>query len=302
MKERPSDQIMRSIEKERQLSAQELELLEQSAAVDAGARTAEKELDDVRATLQALSGTSVHAEAEVLFFDLVSCSVPPHLATQETALALEQRRKAMAARREAFLAESAATKTRRERLTAFSATIAAARERTLGLVARVAATAPQPAAPVETPASEPEARGTPVAQVPADAPAPPPDGPPPAEASAQPAQRQKTRVHKRLKTAQMVTLTSKAGTFVGLCRNISVGGIFLTTYDKFLPEGTPVEVSLTLEGSPLRIPGLVRRVKKTGDGIGTGMGIDFGETSPENALALYTFFNQQEAAFWEPEE
>ena len=300
MNERPSDQIMRSIEKERELSAQELALLERSAAVDAGARAAGKELDDVRSALLALSGTSVHAEAEVLFLDLVSCSVPPHRATQETTLALEHRRKAIAARREAVLAESAATETRRERLTTISATIAAARERALGLAARAVPTAPQPTAPVETPAAEPEASGTPVAQVPADAPAPPPDGPPPAQSDAQSAQRMKTRVHKRLKTARMVTLTGQAGTFVGLCRNLSVGGMFLTTYDKFLPEGTPVEVSLTLEGPPLRIPGLVRHVKKTGDGL--GMGIDFGEASPENELALYTFLNQQEAAFWEPEE
>ena len=290
---------MRSIEKERQLSAQELELLEHSVAVDAGARTAEKELDDVRAALQALSGTSVHAEAEVLFVDLVSCSVPPHRATKETALALEQRRKAIAARREAVLAETLATETRRERLAALATTIAAARERALGLAAHVAAAAPPPAAPVATPASQPEASGTPVAEVPADAPAPS-DGPPPAEAEVQSAQRMKPRVHKRLKTARMVTLTSQAGTFVGLCRNLSVGGMFLSTYDKFLPEGTPVEVSLVLEGPPLRIPGLVRHVKKTGDGI--GMGIDFGEASPENALALYTFLNQQGAAFWEPEE
>jgi len=301
MKERPSDQIMRSIEKERQLSAQELELLEHSAAVDAGARAAEKELDDVRAALQALSGTSVHAEAEVLFVDLVSCSVPPHRATKETALALEQRRKAIAARREAVLAETAVTEARRERLATLSATVAAARERALGLAAHVAAAAPPPAALVATPASEPEASEPPVAEVPADAPAPPPpNGPSPAEAEAQLALRMKPRVHKRLKTARMVTLTSQAGTFVGLCRNLSVGGMFLSTYDKFLPEGTPVEVSLVLEGPPLRIPGLVRHVKKTGDGI--GMGIDFGEASPEKALALYTFLNQQGAAFWEPEE
>jgi hypothetical protein len=76
--------------------------------------------------------------------------------------------------------------------------------------------------------------------------------------------------------------------------------MFVTTFDRFLPSGTQVELSLTLAGPPMRIPGLVRHVKKTGEGI--GMGIDFGEASPEIALALYTFLNQQGAAFWEPEE
>jgi hypothetical protein len=222
MNERPSDEIMRSMEKERQLSAQELELLEKSGAVDTEARAVERELDQARIALQALSGTSAHAEAEVLFLDLVSCSVPPHHATPETALALEQRKKAIAARRQAVLAETSVTEARRLRLAVLSATVTAARERASELAARVAAAPPPPAVPVATTASEPVASEAPAAQGPADAP-PAPDAPPPSDAGTQPDPWKKARVHKRLKTARMVTLTSQAGTVVGLCRNLSVG-------------------------------------------------------------------------------
>jgi hypothetical protein len=253
----------------------------------------------VRSALQALSGTSACAEAEVLFLDLVSCAVPPHHATDETSTALELRKRAIAARRQALLAEAGLMEARRERVAAFAATVAAARERASGLATRAASL--RPAAPVATPASNPEASGQPAAQVSADAATPlSPDGPPPGAAGTQPGQPTNARVHQRVRIERMVTLTSHAGTLVGFCRNLSVGGLFLTTYDKFLPTGTPVELTLTLTGPLLRIAGSVRHVKRTGDGM--GMGIDFGDANPEIALALYTFLNQQGTDFWEPDE
>jgi uncharacterized protein (TIGR02266 family) len=299
MKERPSDEIMRALEKERQLSGQELELLEQSAAVDARARAVRKELDEVRVALQALSGTSARGQAELLFLDLVACAVPPYHATRETALALEQRKKAAAARRQAVLAETTVIGTRSQQVDALAATVAAARNKAVELSSRVAVELPHPAAPVETPTAE--ASAAPAAPVPTAAPAPAsPDGPPPSQAGAQAGARMKTRVHKRVRLERKLTMTSPAGTFIGFCRNISVGGLFITTYDSFLPSGTRVELTLTLDGPPIRIAGVIRFVRKTGDTV--GMGVEFEDNTPDIDLTLYTFMNRQEAEFWEPEE
>jgi uncharacterized protein (TIGR02266 family) len=110
----------------------------------------------------------------------------------------------------------------------------------------------------------------------------------------------KTRVHKRVRLERKLTMTSPAGTFIGFCRNISVGGLFITTYDSFLPSGTQVELTLTLDGPPIRIAGVIRFVRKKGDTV--GMGVEFENNTPDIDLTLYTFMNRQEAEFWEPEE
>ena len=300
MKERPSNQIMLWVEKERHLAAQELELLEQSAAIETTARATKRELDEVRGALRALAGTPAHAEAEALFLELAAANLPAHVATLETAQALDQRKKAATARSKALLAEAAVIAARREHVAGLAAAIAMAREKAAGMAARFPVEATHPAPPTAN--ESPPTNAAPADQEPTDATAstttladaPPDNSHAPGRAWVKP------RVHKRVEIERRVTLTSEAGTFVGFCRNLSVGGMLLTTYDKLLPAGTPVEVMLMLSGRPLQIPATVRYATKSGDAI--GMGIDFGNTSPEIQVALYAFLNELGAEFWEHEE
>lgn len=352
----PAAELARLSDEEHDLAERENDMLAHGVEVELRAREVQSQLDAARAALQRLAHTSARGDAEKAFLESLSLVVPPHVASHETSLALEQRRKALIARLQAIESESAAVRARNRRLVEISEVIARLHDLASQLAARAEAErnapillqpkpAPAPAAPAPKPAgpvfSNPPAawsrgpteedrrrdaaavaetfqRLTPIPAkpkpVPAPAPAPAAAAPPepeaapappatPAPARAPGGTYKEARSSPRMRMHTEVTLGSESNFYTGFSGDLSEGGVFVATYEKLLPPGTPVEISIALPNrASVQVPGKVRWVRDAHErtpGVFPGMGIQFDALSEEVSAAIRSFLQCREPMFWD---
>ncbi len=337
----PAAELLQLSDREAALSRDEVALLEKGAEIEVFARDVQVRLDEARAALQRLASSPVHSSAEAAFMRSLGLVVPPHIASAETAAALEARRQAFAARERAAAAERAAVETRASQLAeidrqvaeikGLAGELAAQAEQALARARaeeqrRVAAqiidltrpktrpaAAPHPApvpqaaaasAPQKQPAAgarsaEPAAPVAPSRPAAALQPAPQAGPPVASQAALADANRRQSPRH-RLQAE--VSLSSESNFFTGFSGDLSETGIFVATYEKLLPPGSQVDLSLKLPGRPpLNVSGVVRWVRDSADrapGVFPGMGIEFGQLSPQDAAAVQSFLQKREPMFW----
>ncbi|MGI5863853.1 MAG: PilZ domain-containing protein [Myxococcales bacterium] len=323
----PAAELLQLSEVEAALSREEVALLEKGAEIEAFARDVQVRLDEARAALQRLASSPVHSSAEAAFMRSLGLVVPPHVASAETAAALEARRQALAARERAAAAERAAVEARAAQLAEIDRQVAEIKQLAGQLasqaeqaLARARAEAQRQAAaqiidltrPKARPASAPipapaqqaapaSAPQQPAAPVAAARPAAAPQASPPAagQVAAAGADRRQSPRH-RLQVE--VSLSSESNFFTGFSGDISETGIFVATYETLLPPGTPVDLSLKLPARPaLSLSGVVRWVRDSTDrtpGVFPGMGIEFRQLSSQDAVAVQAFLQKREPMFW----
>ncbi len=274
----PAADLEALAERERALLTEESDLLAQGAKLEGQARERCAKLDQVRAALQRLSGTSVAKEAEAIFLRAMALAVPPHVVSAATLQAIEQRRKAIAMRELALHAERAAVETRRQRLPAVDAQIEP-------LLAEAAALGRKAEADEAAAEAKVEKERAPIRAAPSA-----------------PAALMNRRASPRVNLQVEVTLQSESNFFTGFSGDISETGVFVATYQKHLPPGTPVDLTLALPGEPpMPLVGSVRWVREAGEptsGVLPGMGIAFSGLEEKETVAIQRFILGREPLFW----
>lgn len=99
-----------------------------------------------------------------------------------------------------------------------------------------------------------------------------------------------------------ITFTSDDNFYAGFSEDISDGGIFVATYD-LAPIGTRIELEFTLpDGHVVHTHGEVRWLRDLRDeseDVRPGMGIQFRELLPEDALAIAEFVAARAPIFYD---
>lgn len=320
LKGAPAAQIVQLTEEERRLDARELEWLELGADAEVRARSMQVRLDEILAELQSFAGTSGHAAAEALFLEAFSVTVPAQLVAPETSQALALRRKAYVARLQSARAEGAAIAARSEHLAALERNLANLQRRTALLTGRLQdgrrappargsdlSTANPPSDGVPDTAGERAGEGeSSHAGFSMALGAPAPDRTPtvalPDDGEVSPFQSQDRRVANRLKIRAAMTLKAESFLLVGFLVDLSATGVFFATYQKSVPLGTSVDLTLSVSGFSLqRVPGMVTRVLDPSDynsGTLRGMGIAFDNLSAEALATIYAILNSRGRDFW----
>jgi len=310
----PAADLEALAERERALATKEAELLALGSDLEAEARQRHSKLDEVREALQRLAQTSVAKDAEAVFEKAMAVVVPPHVVSPMTMQALEQRRKAIAMRELALHAERAAIEARSKRLPPLDGEIDAlfAEAAALGRNAEAEASAVAAKAEAEQErVRQQRARSqtkrvegasavaqTVVRHAPASPRADAGSRAPAASAAAVINRRASPRVRMQVE----VTMQSESNFFTGFTGDISETGVFVATYQQFLPPGTPVELTLALPGElPMPLSGAVRWVRDAGahaPGEQPGMGIAFVNVGAKETVAIQNFISGREPLFW----
>jgi len=110
------------------------------------------------------------------------------------------------------------------------------------------------------------------------------------------------RSFQRIAISAEIGLQSDTNFFTGFTEDISMGGIFIATFD-IKPIGSQVSISFTLpNGHVVMTGGIVRWVREynpaTPD-MHPGMGIQFENVSDEDSKAIHKFFRQRSPMFYE---
>lgn len=281
----PAADLEALAERERALAVKEADLLARGAELESGARERHRKLHEVREALQRLAASSAAKDAEAAFLKAMALVVPPHVVSPLTIQALELRRKAIAMRELALHAEYTAIEARRKRLPAVDGEIDALLAEAAALGRRAEAKAEQERA------TEGGAR---VRDEPTSCPAS-------GEPLPAPAALMNRRSSPRVKVQVEVTMQSESNFFTGFSGDISETGVFVVTYQRLLPPGTPVELTLALPGEPpISLAGAVRWVREAGTGSGKlpGMGIAFANVGERETVAIQRFICGREPLFW----
>ncbi len=108
------------------------------------------------------------------------------------------------------------------------------------------------------------------------------------------------RSHPRVKVHTEVTLESESNFFAGFAEDISAGGLFVATHD-YATVGTPVDLTFTIDGEPIRAQAIVRWVRELDDknpDMPPGMGVMF-TSLPEGAQeSIVRFVQGREPLFY----
>ncbi|HEY3448802.1 MAG TPA: PilZ domain-containing protein [Myxococcales bacterium] len=107
----------------------------------------------------------------------------------------------------------------------------------------------------------------------------------------------------RMRVNAEVTLGSESNFYTGFSGDLSEGGVFVATYEKLLPPGAAVEVTLALpDRPPLKVTGKVKWVREPADhspGVFPGMGIQFDQVHAEALSVIKSFLQRREPMFWD---
>jgi uncharacterized protein (TIGR02266 family) len=110
------------------------------------------------------------------------------------------------------------------------------------------------------------------------------------------------RRHNRAELSVEVSLESEHNFFVGFSENISEGGLFISTHS-LREMGSKIRLTfhLPLRDTPVTVDAVVRWVRlysETSDGP-PGLGLQFVDLSPEDALAIRSFVERRAPLFWD---
>ncbi len=300
----PAGEWIALADQERSLAGREAQLHTRGAEVDAAARKIQVRLDAARANLQKLIGTAVRSEAEDVFANAMAIAVPQHAASPAAANALALRRQALAARTQAIQSEEAAVKTRSDSLQSIGLQIEALEAMASQMstkLAKLAAEAAQAAKAAEAArVAAPKPMAAPVPPpMPRAAAAPAPAAPAPAPMNAGDANR---RASPRVKLHAEINMASDSNFFAGFSEDISETGVFVATYAKLLPPGTPIDLSLTLPSRPpIKVSGVVKWVREPREdtpGVFPGMGVAFQGLNLQDANTVREFIKARDPLFW----
>jgi uncharacterized protein (TIGR02266 family) len=89
-----------------------------------------------------------------------------------------------------------------------------------------------------------------------------------------PTARQERRAWERIAVNVEVTLTSESQFYAGLTGDISKGGLFLQTYERYV-KNHRVSVAFSLPTGEIRTTGVVRWFREASEGTAPGVGIEF---------------------------
>jgi len=110
------------------------------------------------------------------------------------------------------------------------------------------------------------------------------------------------RLHNRYTIATEVTFESETNFFEGMTENISDGGLFIATLATS-PIGTTFDLVFELpdHAPPVRTRAVVRwlREGEDGDTPAPGMGVQFIDLKPEDALRIKWFTSQRDTLLYE---
>ncbi len=110
------------------------------------------------------------------------------------------------------------------------------------------------------------------------------------------------RSHQRYRCRVALGWTSKSSFYTGLCHDISVGGLFIATY-QLLPTGTAMEVEIRLpdEEGLIRVAGEVRwtRPDSPRRECPIGMGVQFVDLEEEDRRRIERFIARRDTEFFE---
>ncbi len=125
---------------------------------------------------------------------------------------------------------------------------------------------------------------------------------PPAEPTPPPAANgSERRAEHRARLDVAITLTSADNFFSGFARNLSSGGLFVSTFD-LRPVGEAVDVRFSLPGGRTiearAVVRWVREVQPDEPDIWPGMGLQFADLAPDDALAIDGFMDLREPIFF----
>lgn len=98
-----------------------------------------------------------------------------------------------------------------------------------------------------------------------------------------------------------VTLESESTLFTGLVRDVSLGGVFIATYQP-LPIGTAVVLDLVLLDARIEVRGRVRWRRELCEEAAPGMGIAFDDLGAEALSSLEAFCARREPLYFDVEE
>jgi uncharacterized protein (TIGR02266 family) len=101
-----------------------------------------------------------------------------------------------------------------------------------------------------------------------------------------------SRVHRRVAIEVAASLEGESHFFVDLTGSLSRGGLFVATWRR-LPEGTPVDLVISLPHGALSLRGRVRWVRDMAEGVVPGLGVAFEGLSNEHLARIEEFCAQR---------
>lgn len=115
-----------------------------------------------------------------------------------------------------------------------------------------------------------------------------------------PTARQDRRVWERVAVNVEVTLTSESQFYAGLTSDISKGGLFLQTYERY-EKDRRVTVAFSLPTGEVRTTGVVRWFREASEGSAPGVGIEFDDLGEIERRRIETFCRARPPLYHEHE-
>ena len=112
------------------------------------------------------------------------------------------------------------------------------------------------------------------------------------------------RHQKRVSAALEVTLTSSHNFFSGITADISEGGVFIATHQRY-SIGTEFNLTLTLEGKIIKVLAKVVWIRENSpflsEDIAPGMGLNFVDINEDDLNFIENFLKKKEPLFFDTE-